>query len=149
MLNQEVSLAADTPELSGRSFVEAMGIRTVRAEHGVSELALTLDDRHMNRWSVAHGGVTMTLLDAALAAAARHVEGNERGLVTVEMKVTFMQPGLGDLKAHARVLHRSSTMAYCDGEVLDAEGKLVAKAMGTYKYLRKLPVGRDVVSERP
>ena len=140
--------AADTPDLNGRSFVEAIGIRTLRADHGVSELALTMDARHLNRWSVAHGGVTMTLLDAALAAAARYVEGNERGLVTVEMKVTFMQPALGELRAHGRVLHRSSTMAYCDGEVIDSKGKLVAKALGTYKYLRRLPVGRDLVNER-
>jgi uncharacterized protein (TIGR00369 family) len=139
---------ADIHDLNGRSFVEAMGIRTLRADHGVSELALTMDARHLNRWSVAHGGVTMTLLDAALAAAARYVEGNERSLVTVEMKVTFMQPALGELRAHGRVLHRSSTMAYCDGEVIDSEGRLVAKALGTYKYLRRLPVGRDVVSER-
>jgi acyl-coenzyme A thioesterase PaaI-like protein len=27
-------------------------------------------------------------------------------------------------------------MAFCEGEVRDAEGRLIAKAMGTFKYLK-------------
>lgn len=129
-------------------FLDALGIEVVRADSTGSELSLVLDDRHFNRWAVAHGGVTMTLLDSALALAARHASDGARGLVTVEMKVTFMQPGRGRLKAIGRVLHRSTTMAFCDGEVYDADGGLVAKALGTFKYLRRLPVGRDVATER-
>ncbi|CAH2790839.1 MAG: Thioesterase [uncultured Caballeronia sp.] len=67
-------------------------------------------------------------------------------LVTVEMKVNFMQPGRGELRAFTRVLHRSTTMAYCEGEIRDSEGHFVAKALGTFKYMhmRKLAVGRDI-----
>lgn len=129
-------------------FLEALGIRIVRADAQSSELVLCLDERHHNRWAVAHGGVTMTMLDAALALAARHAGDGARGVVTVEMKVSFMQPGQGELRAHGRVLHRSTTMAFCEGELVDGSGALVAKALGTFKYLRRLPVGRDVASER-
>ncbi|MGI4861480.1 MAG: PaaI family thioesterase [Janthinobacterium lividum] len=132
----------DTP------FLDALGVEVIRADQTGSELRLQLDVRHFNRWEVAHGGVTMTLLDAALALAARHAGEVERSLVTVEMTVTFMQPGRGALRALGRLLHRSTTMAFCEGEVLDAQGALVAKALGTFKYLRRLPVGRDVTTER-
>ena len=47
----------------------------------------------MNTWSIAHGGVTMTLADIALAMAARSLTDDGIGVVTVEMKVNFMQPG--------------------------------------------------------
>lgn len=132
----------DTP------FLDALGVEVIRADQTGSELRLQLDVRHFNRWEVAHGGVTMTLLDAALALAARHADAVERSLVTVEMTVTFMQPGRGALRALGRVLHRSTTMAFCEGEVVDAHGALIAKALGTFKYLRRLPVGRNVSTER-
>jgi uncharacterized protein (TIGR00369 family) len=102
----------------------------------------------MNTWQVAHGGVTMTLADIALAMAARSVAADGVGVVTVEMKVNFMQPGRGELRAYGRVLHRSTTMAYCEGEIRDSEGHFVAKALGTFKYMRRLAVGRDVVRQR-
>jgi acyl-coenzyme A thioesterase PaaI-like protein len=70
------------------------------------------------------------------------------GCVTVEMKVSFMQPGRGELRAFARVLHRTTTMAYCEGEIRDSEGNFVAKALGTFKYAKRLAVGREIVRQK-
>lgn len=129
-------------------FVEQLGIRLLAAADGASEVSLALADMHLNTWQVAHGGVTMTLADAALATAARSLAEDGVGVVTVEMKVNFMQPGRGELRAFGRVLHRSTTMAYCEGEVRDSEGHFVAKALGTFKYMRRLAVGREVFQQR-
>ncbi|MGH8778588.1 PaaI family thioesterase [Paraburkholderia sp.] len=129
-------------------FVDHLGVRLVRAVDGSSEVVLPLVHDHLNTWDVAHGGVTMTLADVALAMAARSLAADGVGVVTVEMKVNFMQPGRGELRAYARVLHRSTTMAYCEGEIRDSEGHFVAKALGTFKYMRRLAVGRDVVHQR-
>jgi uncharacterized protein (TIGR00369 family) len=85
----------------------------------------------------------MTLLDVAMAHAARSVNAKEPGhgpgVVTVEMKTSFMRPAEGRLCARAKLLHRSSTMAFCEGSVFDAGERLCAHATGTFKYLRKLP----------
>ena len=129
-------------------FVDMLGVQLVSAKDGASEIVLPLEERHMNTWSIAHGGVTMTLADIALAMAARSVAADGVGVVTVEMKVNFMQPGRGELRATGRVLHRSTTMAYCEGEIRDSEGHFVAKALGTFKYMRRLAVGRDVTRQR-
>jgi uncharacterized protein (TIGR00369 family) len=128
-------------------FLEHLGMRVVSAADGNSEVVLALADAHLNTWHVAHGGVTMTLADSALATAARSLADDGVGVVTVEMKVNFMQPGRGELRAYGRVLHRSTTMAYCEGEIRDSEGHFVAKALGTFKYMRRLAVGRDVVEQ--
>jgi uncharacterized protein (TIGR00369 family) len=65
--------------------------------------------------------------------------------VTVEMKTSFMRPAEGRLVARGKLLHRSTTMAFCEASVIDDEGHLCAHATGTFKYLRKLPVkGRHV-----
>ncbi|SRR5258706_8747467 len=129
-------------------FVDHLGAKLVSAADGVSEVVLPLPPHLLNAWEVAHGGVTMTLADVALAMAARSVAGDGVGVVTVEMKVNFMQPGRGELRATGRVLHRSTTMAYCEGEIRDSEGHFVAKALGTFKYMRRLAVGRDVKQQR-
>ncbi|MGN6319037.1 PaaI family thioesterase [Trinickia sp.] len=140
--------AAERERTIESPFVDHLGVRLVGAANGESEVALALADTQLNTWQVAHGGVTMTLADVALATAARSLADDGVGVVTVEMKVTFMQPGRGELRAFGRVLHRSSTMAYCEGEVRDSSGHFVAKALGTFKYMRRLAVGRDVVEQK-
>lgn len=137
--------AASMPE---SPFVDRLGAQLLSAADGASEVVLPLRHDHMNTWDVAHGGVTMTLADIALAMAARSLAGDGVGVVTVEMKVNFMQPGRGELRASARVLHRSTTMAYCEGEIRDSDGHFVAKALGTFKYMRRLAVGRDITQQR-
>jgi uncharacterized protein (TIGR00369 family) len=129
-------------------FIDHLGAQLLSAADGKSEVLLTLRPEHLNTWGVAHGGITMTLADAALALAARSLAANGVGVVTVEMKVNFMQPGSGALRATGLVLHRSTTMAYCEGEIRDSEGHFVAKALGTFKYMRKLAVGREVRQQR-
>ncbi|MGU7780480.1 PaaI family thioesterase [Burkholderia sp. PU8-34] len=138
---------ADGPSIES-PFVDLLGVQLVSAKDGKSEILLPLDERHMNTWSIAHGGVTMTLADVALAMAARSLTDDGVGVVTVEMKVNFMQPGRGELRAYGRVMHRSTTMAYCEGEVRDSDGHFVAKALGTFKYMRRLAVGRDIKRQR-
>ncbi len=128
-------------------FIDALGLKLVRADDGVSEVRVALEPMHLNTWGVAHGGLTMTLLDVALSLAARSA-GGESGVVTVELNTTFMQPGRGELRAHGRVMHQSSTMAFCEGEIRDETGAFVAKALGTFKYLRKLAVGRTIVEQQ-
>ena len=126
-------------------FVEMVGLEYVSCDAGAAELAVTLRDELCNSWSVAHGGVTMTLLDVVMAHAAR--SPNQPGhptspsVVTIEMKTSFMRPGLGRLVGKSRVLRRTASMAFCEASVLDEAGELVAHGTGTFKYIRGLPAG--------
>ena len=126
-------------------FVESLGFELLRFADGEAEIALSPREEHLNSWSVVHGGVSMTLLDVAMAHAARSPrEGSEpdpRGVVTIEMKTSFMRPGLGRIVAKARVLHQTASFAFCEGSIFDAGGELIAHASGTFKYLRALPAG--------
>ena len=126
-------------------FVELLGLELLRFDHGGAEIAIALRDELTNSWGVAHGGVTMTLLDVVMAHAARSpgedgiVETS--GVVAVEMKTSFLRPGLGRLVGTGRRLHRTASMAFCEGSLVDAEGQLIAHATGTFKYLKGLPAG--------
>lgn len=122
-------------------FVEYLGFELVEFGDGQARIALDLRDELTNSWSVIHGGVTMTLLDVVMAHAARSLDPGGPGVVTVEMKTTFMRPGLGRLLGHGELLHRSTSMAFCEGSLSDAGGALVAHATGTFKYMKGLPAG--------
>jgi uncharacterized protein (TIGR00369 family) len=126
-------------------FVESLGFELLRFADGEAEIAVTPRDEHLNSWSVMHGGVIMTLLDVAMAHAARSPAGgaepDPRGVVTIEMKTSFMRPGIGRVVAHGKVLRRTSSFSFCEGSLLDAQGELVAHATGTFKYLKALPAG--------
>ncbi|MGH8809568.1 MAG: PaaI family thioesterase [Noviherbaspirillum sp.] len=130
-------------------FLSDLGVEFLGMGNGEAQIALDLTKRHMNSWMVTHGGVTMTLLDVVMSLAGRSLDPDARGGVTVEMKTSFMQPGGkpgGRIVAKGKAFHRSTTMCFCEGEVWNGD-KLVAKAMGTFKYLKRLDVARKMEHE--
>ena len=120
-------------------FVERLGLELHSCAGGASELRVDLTEAHMNSWEVAHGGVLMTMLDVAMATAARSLNLDGPGVATIEMKTSFVRPAEGELRALGKLLHRTATLAFCEASVLDGDGQLCAHATGTFKYLRALP----------
>ena len=126
-------------------FVEHLGFTLHKKENGESELHYTAKPEHLNTFDVTHGGASMSLLDVTMAVAARSLESDDLGVVTIEMKTSFMQPARGPLVAKGFVLHRTKTMAYCEGRVYDDSGRLCSHATGTFKYMprTKKPGSKD------
>ena len=126
-------------------FVEELGLELWGFGDGHAELRVDLAEAHLNSWEVAHGGVLMTMLDVAMAHAARsihsHLPDRGPGVATIEMKTSFMRPAEGELRALGKLLHKTTTMAFTEGSVVDGEGRLCAHATATFKYLRALPTG--------
>jgi uncharacterized protein (TIGR00369 family) len=121
-------------------FVEHLGFDLQLFQDGLSEIHFDPKPEHQNSFAVVHGGACMTLLDVAMAVAARSVD-KEMGVVTIEMKTTFMQAARGKLSGKGRLMHRTATMAFTEATIFDAEGKACAHATGTFKYVRRLPTG--------
>ena len=121
-------------------FVELLGFELQKFEGGEAEIAFAPQPEHENSFNVVHGGASMTLLDVVMAHAARTVEP-AMGCVTIEMKTSFMRAAKGPLLAKGRLLHRTATMAFTEGSIFDAAGKLCAHATGTFKFVARLPVG--------
>lgn len=131
-----------SPKLFGAEipFVQHLGFELAMMEGGASELRFEPKHEHMNSFLVAHGGAIMTLLDVAMATAARSVD-METGVVTIEMKTSFMQPCQGLLTARGRLMHRTKSMAFTEGTVFDQQGRACAHASGTFKYVKRRPPG--------
>ncbi|MES2688365.1 MAG: PaaI family thioesterase [Pseudomonadota bacterium] len=124
-------------------FVHHLGFELMLFEGGASQIDYTPLPEHLNSFHVTHGGALMTLQDVVMATAARSVQP-DMGVVTIEMKTSFMRPAPGDgskLTAKGRLIHRTATMAFTEGTVYDAEGRICSHATGTFKYVKRLAVG--------
>ena len=121
-------------------FVNHLGFELKLFAGGLSEIAYAPKPEHLNSFAVTHGGALMTLLDVTMATAARSVQ-NDMGVVTIEMKTTFMQPARGQLSGKGRLMHRTATMAFAEATVFDEDGRACAHSTGTFKYVRRLPTG--------
>ena len=119
-------------------FVDHLGFTLHKMENGESELHYEAQPDHLNTFGVTHGGASMTLLDVTMAVAARSVDF-EMGVVTIEMKTSFMQAARGPLVGKGVLLHRTGTMAFTEGRIYDAQGRLCVHATGTFKYMKRKP----------
>ena len=121
-------------------FVDHLGFELLRLEPGESVIAIELREELTNSLGVAHGGLLMTLMDIAMAHAARSPlepgGATLQTVVTIEMKTSFMRPGTGRLVCTGRRMHRTVSMAFCEARVVDLRGHLVGHSTGTFKYLR-------------
>jgi uncharacterized protein (TIGR00369 family) len=61
----------------------------------------------------------------------------EIGVVTIEMKTTFMRPCQGLLTGKGRLVHRTKSLAFAEGTIFDQAGNACAQATGTFKYVKQ------------
>jgi uncharacterized protein (TIGR00369 family) len=132
-------------------FLKLLGVRLISAEMGKGEILLALKPEHTNTWNVAHGGVLLTLMDVAMAVAARSGDPHDRGVVTIEMKNNFMQAAIGVLRVKAQTVRRTATMAFCEAKLYNDQAEVCCMAIGTFKYMKRLPAkdeaGNTVINE--
>ena len=122
-------------------FARLLGFDLTKFEGGESEILYTAKPEHLNTFDVTHGGACMTLLDITMAAAARSVSP-ESGVVTIEMKTSFMRPSIGPLHARGRLMHRTATMAFVEATIYDEKEQACAHSPGSCQFgTRRLPTG--------
>jgi uncharacterized protein (TIGR00369 family) len=137
-MNETMKFLEDFSPLKGldplMEHLEILGAPVINAEW--CELRLRLKDFHLNGGGTAHGGVFMTMLDVAMACSTWI--DKSKTCVTVEMKANFLRPGgvAGELMiARGRKRSGGNSLAFCDAEVLNEAGDLLATGSGTFKYL--------------
>jgi uncharacterized protein (TIGR00369 family) len=115
-------------------FLAWLGARRERAADGVAVVVVDLVPELLNNHGGGHGGVVMTLLDNAMANAALSRIDFAREVVTIDIHVAFMSPATGRLTATGRATGGGRSVCFCEADVADADGRLVARAMGTFRY---------------
>ncbi|MDF2764696.1 MAG: protein involved in aromatic compounds catabolism [Rhodospirillales bacterium] len=121
-------------ELSG--YARLIGYRLSRWEPDFAEIVLELGSQHENRGGIAHGGVLATLIDTACGFAGCWAPpGQTRAAVTLSLTTQFLAPAKsGRLIATGRRVGGGRSIFFATAEVRDAEGTLLARGEGVFRY---------------
>jgi uncharacterized protein (TIGR00369 family) len=86
----------------------------------------------LNPMKQIQGGYLCAMLDECMSVACMVASGMTHVAPTLEMKTSFLRPGYpGKLRGVGRVVKWGRQVAFTEGEIFDAEGRLLAKATGT------------------
>lgn len=119
--------------MSDLEFTDYLGFRTIGMRDGAFVIELDLEPRHMSRADRAHGGVLFSLLDTALGRAVIEELPEGRGCATVELKINYFRPVQdGTVRCFGRCVQKTKSLAYAEGEVVNADGKMLARATATF-----------------
>ena len=114
-----------------------VGFEMTQIETGRAVMELEAGERHHNPMGTVHGGVICDIADAAMGMAYASTLGEGETFTTVELKVNFLkQVREGRLRAEGRVVHAGHTLGLVECDVMDEEGRLVARASSTCMTLR-------------
>ena len=116
-------------------FVRALGIALTACGKGWCETRLRLAPTHRQQHGLAHAGVVMTMADHTCGGAAGSSVAEDKDVITVENKTSFLRPASGkELTCRAKVLRAGKNLVFVEGEVWgerDGERVLVAKMSST------------------
>lgn len=109
-----------------------MGYRVADVRQGYSRLTAVNRTETMQPAGVMHGGASFGLADTGVAVALMSIYPAGTVLLTVEMKINYLEPiPAGLVEAECWVLRSSRSSAYAEVDIL-AAGKLAARASTTY-----------------
>lgn len=117
------------------AFNQMLDLRREFAQDGVARLVLHSRPELTNNFHNLHGGVIMTMLDGVMSSAALSKSDFQKAVVTIDMSTAFLKPGRGRLVAHGKALGGGRSVCFCEAHIEDECGDLVARAMGTFKYV--------------
>lgn len=118
-------------KLERQHFMHLIGADLTSIAPGRITVGLPLGQQHQQQRGFAHGGLVATLADLAAGFAAVTLVSDNYGVVTAELKISYLHPGVGQqLKAIGWVLKAGRRLHFCEAEVWCDE-LLIAKASAT------------------
>jgi uncharacterized protein (TIGR00369 family) len=116
---------------------ELIGFGVEAIGDGRATATLEAGPQHANPMGTLHGGVLCDIADAAMGMAFVSTLGPDESFTTMSLTINFFRPvWRARLRAEARVVNRSRNTGYVECEIVDQDGKLIAKAASTCTVLR-------------
>lgn len=115
---------------SNDSFSKWLGIKIESIGLGNCRLSMKVKKEMLNGFGLAHGGITFSLADSALAFASN---SHGRKAVSIDTQISHTSPVFenDELTAIASEINRSRNLARYTIEVLNQNKSLVAHFIGT------------------
>lgn len=121
-------------ELPGAPIAALFGTRLVVVEPGRVVFSCTPDESAYNPIGVVHGGLVCTLLDSVIGCAVQTTLPTGVGYTSTSLTINYLRAVTvesGELLAEGTVTKPGRRVAFADGVVRDASGRLVATATGS------------------
>ena len=113
--------------------IQFMGFSLEAIDKGWAVMQLKAGTHHKQIHGVVHGGILAALADTVGAMASYTVVPNGTAIVTIEMKINYLEPvPIGRVRAEAQVLRAGRNFIVTECDVFTPAGKLAAKALITY-----------------
>jgi uncharacterized protein (TIGR00369 family) len=85
-----------------------------------------------NGSGTVHGGVLATLADTAVAFALATNFDGKMGFATTDLTIHFLRRARGEVRARARILKKGQRVNVGEVEIVDADGREVARVLATF-----------------
>lgn len=109
-----------------------LGARISEAEPGRVVLELETGPQHRHGGGLVQGGIITQIADAAMGMSLGTLQEDGMWNTTIELKINFIRPVIsGRIRAIGRVVEMKQTLFFSEADVLDEQGRLVAKASST------------------
>ena len=116
--------------MNGDAFSQWLGIEILELSEGVCKLKMTVRDEMTNGFNIAHGGISYSLADSALAFAANTYGAHA---LSVETSILYKKKVMnGDvLTAHTKEISKNEKTANYDVSITNQKNIEVALFKGT------------------
>ncbi|MBP2653645.1 MAG: phenylacetic acid degradation-related protein [Firmicutes bacterium] len=113
-------------------FVTVLGIRITDIKDGEATGKMPVSPAvHANFYNIAHGGSLVSLADTVMGIACL-TTGKQP--VTLDINMNYIRAAQMDdiVSAVAKVIHNGKSTLVLEAELVNAAGRLIAKARGTF-----------------
>lgn len=101
-----------------RGFPAHCGFRVDRVEEGQFDASVTVRPEHRQQDGFVHAGVLATLADHTAGYAAYTVVPPDRRILTIEFKINFLKPAVGEeLHCRSQVISSGKTLVVAESRV--------------------------------
>lgn len=115
-------------KIASNHFMHYLGLKITSVNAAEVEAELDLQPHHLQQINFVHGGVTATVADIVAGFAAFTLVKKGQGVVTADLKISYLNPGVGKkLKARGTVLKAGNMLHFCESEIW-VNDVLIAKA---------------------
>lgn len=121
-------------EIQGPPIARLMGFGLGDVQEGEVTFVGTPDESVYNPIGMVHGGYVCTMLDSALGCAVHTTLPAGVAYTSIEIKVNYLRPvhaDGGELRVRGWVTKPGRRVAFADGDVRDASGKVLATAQSS------------------
>ena len=128
--NQQIAIKVVETMMASDQFSKWLGIEVVAVAPGSCTLQMSIKEDMLNGFSIAHGGITYSLADSALAFASN---AHGRKAVSVETSISHLQALKKGDKIKAVAFEESCTekIAVYSVKITNQDNKTVALFKGT------------------